>query len=177
MSILHRLLRMLVLALLLLLGLAIVLLPLSHELWEQVERVLRVSRVVTLWAGTAVLLLAVAFAVTGFQRRRRERFLSFDGESGTVSISTEAICDYLSKLAPEFPAVKRLEPKVIPVRRSIDIVVYVRVRAGAQIHEMCELLQKRVREAMSSGLGITEIRRVEVSVREIVSEHMPSKNR
>lgn len=175
MNIVHRFLRMLVLVLLIALGAAILLVPLSRDLWMQAQAALRVSRTVVMWIGGGVLVLALAYALTGLRHRRKERFLSFDSESGTVSISTEAICEYICKLTPEFPAIKRLEPHVVPRKRSVDIIINVRVRAGAQIHEMCELLQRRVREAMSEGLGITEVRRIEISVREIVSEHMPSK--
>ena len=56
-------------------------------------------------------------------------------------------------------------------RELIDIVVDLRVKAGPQLHEVCEVLQRRVRETMSSGLGIADVRRVEVSVKEISSEH------
>ena len=61
----------------------------------------------------------------------------------------------------------------VPCRKGVDLLVELRVRAGPQIHEVCELVQQRVREAVTNGLGISEIRRVTVTVREIVSEHRP----
>ncbi len=53
----------------------------------------------------------------------------------------------------------------------IDIIVDLRVKAGPQLHEVCEVLQRRVRETMANGLGISDVRRVEVNVKEISSEH------
>jgi uncharacterized alkaline shock family protein YloU len=97
--------------------------------------------------------------------------LSLDTESGRTSISTDAICNYVGKLAGEFPSIVRMSPRVIPRRGTIDILVNVRIKAGPQIHEVCEVLQKRVRDCLASGLGISDVRRVEVSVKEISSEH------
>jgi uncharacterized alkaline shock family protein YloU len=68
----------------------------------------------------------------------------------------------------------KMRPVVVPMRRAIDIAVELRVKAGPQIHEVCELMQSRIREAMSNGLGISDIRRVEVTVKEIAAEHKPS---
>src|SRR5262245_47962471 len=59
-----------------------------------------------------LLLLAFLYLITGMGRRK-QRLLSFDNDAGTVSISTDAICDYISKLAPEFPTIVRLVPDVV----------------------------------------------------------------
>jgi uncharacterized alkaline shock family protein YloU len=121
--------------------------------------------------GLALFSLGALLALTGLRRRQRERFLSFDTDSGRVSISTEAICNYIAKLSSEFPSIVRMTPRVIPRRGVIDVLVNVCIKAGPQIHEVCEVLQKRVRDSLASGLGISEVRRVEVSVKEISSEH------
>ena len=38
------------------------------------------------------------------------------------------------------------------------------------MHEICELVQKRIKETLQEGLGITEVKNVEISVREIYPE-------
>ncbi|MCE9614163.1 MAG: hypothetical protein K8T26_07795 [Lentisphaerae bacterium] len=131
------------------------------------------ARLEAVGLGLALLMLAVLYALTGLTRRRRRRLLSFDNEGGTVSITTDAICDFVSRLAPEFPAIVRLVPEVMVSRRSIDICVGVRIKGGPQIHEVCELLQQRIREKVTTGLGISQVRRVEVSVMDIVAEAKP----
>jgi len=132
-----------------------------------------VGRIVGGAMGVGGLCLLGLFLLTGLRPKRRERFLSFDAEGGTVSISTDAIADYVSKLAAEFPSVVRMKPEITPSRGAISINVDVRVKAGPQIHEVCELMQRRIRESVANGLGISEIRRVVVSVSEVVSEHRP----
>ena len=114
------------------------------------------------------------YVLTAIPFRRKRKLLSFDNEGGTVSISTDAICDYIGKLASEFPSIIRLNPEVIATRNSIDLIVGVRIKAGLHIHEVCKLLQSRIRESVTNGLGISQIRRVEVSVFDIVSEHNPT---
>ena len=116
----------------------------------------------------------IVFALSGLSRRRPGHFLSYERNGGAVSISTDAIGEYVGKLATEFPSVIRMRPRVVPGRKSIDVIVDTKVKAGPQIHEVCELLQQRVRETLTEGLGISELGRIEISVSEIVSEHRPS---
>jgi uncharacterized alkaline shock family protein YloU len=106
--------------------------------------------------------------------RRSGRFLSFSNEQGAVNISTDAIAEYISKLAPEFPSIVKMTPVVIPHRRKIDIMVEVRIKAGPQLHEICEVLQKKIRESMEKGLGIFDVEKVIVSVDKISVEHKTS---
>lgn len=131
------------------------------------------SPLLTLSAALASGSLGLLFASSGFARRHPGHFLSFEEEGGTVSISTDAIADYVAKLSTEFPSVMRMRPRVVPGRHSIDVIVDTRIKAGPQIHEVCDLLRQRVRESLTSGLGISDIGRIEISVSEIVSEHRP----
>ena len=142
--------------------------------WERlIQSVTSLTPLQVVCYGIAVFSFLAIYALTAIPNRRRRRLLSFDNEGGTVSISTDAICDYIGKLSTEFPSVVKLNPEVIAARNSIDLIVGVRIKAGPHIHEVCELLQQRVRESVTNGLGISQIRRVEVSVSDIVSEHKP----
>jgi uncharacterized alkaline shock family protein YloU len=164
---------MIVLVILVGAGLALLAVSVWTEGWRQAIEVAAGNRAAAIWTGAGLLVVGLCFAMTGFRRRRREKFLSFDSEGGTVSISTEAISEYISRLAGEFPAIVRMKPRVRPARKAIDIIIELKVKAGTQVHEVCDLLHQRVRESVTNGLGISEIRRIEVSVREIVSEHRP----
>jgi uncharacterized alkaline shock family protein YloU len=90
-----------------------------------------------------------------------------EGENGVITISAQAIKNYIVKLSPEFPSVVKLQPKIISKKRYIDIIVLVRVKPDPQIHEACEVLQKRIRETLANALGILEIRKIEINIREI----------
>ncbi len=173
MNVIRGVIRMVVLIAVLAAGLALMSASVSPGFWQAWLTVSSGARETGFWLGAALVLCGVLFAAGDYRRGRRDRYLTFQNEGGMVSISTAAMADFLSRLAVEFPSVVRMVPRVIPRRRSIDIVVDVRVRAGSQVHEMCELLQKRVRESVVNSLGISEVRRVVVTVRGIVSEHRP----
>ncbi|OGV59617.1 MAG: hypothetical protein A2498_04375 [Lentisphaerae bacterium RIFOXYC12_FULL_60_16] len=127
-----------------------------------------------LWTGVGILVFALLFALTHASRRRQEQYLAYRKAEGMVNISTAAISEYLSKLAEEFPAILRMRPVVLAHRSTVDIVAELKVRADPQIHEVCEMLQKRIRESLANGLGITEVRQVEVTVKEIYTDHKPA---
>ncbi|MBT3191955.1 MAG: hypothetical protein HN341_05310 [Verrucomicrobia bacterium] len=174
MKMLHRIVFLFVFALLTATGIGLMCTAAVGENWAVLEALLPGSRVTGACIGVILFGLASLLFLTGLDTRRRDRFLSFSNEQGAVNISTDAIADYVSKLAPEFPSIVKMTPLVMPQRRRIDIVVDVRIKAGPQLHEICEVLQRRVRESMEKGLGISEVRRVIVSVKQISSEHKSS---
>lgn len=167
----NRVLLLLVCAILIGGGLALAVLVLRPTDWQTACAILAGSRAGCLMAGLLLVALGALLIFTEAPRRRRDRFLSFRNEGGAVNISTEAIADYIGKLASAFPSIIRMTPVVEPCRRKVDIVIDVRIKAGPQLHEICEVLQKRVRESMESGLGIQEVRHVVVRVKEISTEH------
>ncbi len=170
MNILHRLVRLIVLVVLLVAGMFIISVALIPNLRSAVMCVMETDPIYVVYAGLAVVVLGLLFAVTGTQRKQKGKFLSFQNDSGTVSISTDAIADYIMKLMDEFPSVTRMRPVVLPERHAIDIAVSIRIKAGPQISEICELLQQRIRESLTNGLGISAVGRVAVSVTDIVAE-------
>lgn len=171
MKMLHRFVYIVVLALLTAGGIGLVTLAASREYWAMLEMWLPGSRLVGGCVGVVLFGLASLLLLTGLNPKRRDKFLSFSNDQGAVNISTAAISEYISKLAPEFPSVVRMRPSVVPRHRRIDIVVDVRIKAGPQLHEICEVLQRRVRESMEKGLGISSVRKVVVRVKQISSEH------
>jgi len=174
MKILHRIVFLFVFALLMAVGVGLIGTAFSGESWAVLDAMLPGSRITGACIGVFMCSLASLLFFSGLKPRRSERFLSFPNDQGAVNISTDAIAEYISKLATEFPSIVKMTPAVVPWRRRIDIVVDVRIKAGPQLHEICEVLQRRVRESMEKGLGISDVRRVIVSVHQISSEHKSS---
>jgi uncharacterized alkaline shock family protein YloU len=61
-----------------------------------------------------------------------------------------------------------LEPDLKPVNGGVDVQLDVKVKAGAQIPELCRMLQDRTRECIKQNVGLSEVREVRVRVQEIV---------
>jgi len=156
------------------LSVAVLFAAVSSARWTELSSMVARGRFTAVFGAIAVLCLVFIMTATLRRRDRKSRILSFHNDDGTVSISTTAIEDYICKLGSEFPSVVRMVPSVLPRRGCVDILVHVRIKAGPQIHEICEVLQRRVRETLTTGLGISEVRRVEVSVTEISPEHKSS---
>lgn len=175
MKLLHKLIELLAILVLILIGTLSISVAYSVERWDPFIQLAGAgqSRFILLFGGVATLFIALLFFLSAIPGKKREQFLSIDKDGGTVSISTSAIADYISKLVDEFPSIVRMTSEIIPQRRSIDVLVKVNVKASPQIHEACELLQQRIRETLINGLGIPDVRHIEVSVRQIVSEHLP----
>jgi hypothetical protein len=153
------------------LGASALLLSFHQLAWHSVFTDMASMRTVGGISGGGLLLFSVIWILCEGRSRGKNRFLSFRNEGGAVNISTVAISDYLAKLAPSFPSIVKMHAEVQPVRKKIDILVDIRIKAGPQLHEICEVLQKKIRESMETGLGIKDVRHVVVRVKEISPEH------
>jgi uncharacterized alkaline shock family protein YloU len=131
-------------------------------IWMSANRLPALS---ALWAGWWVVIL---FALAGCRQASRESVVSLVTETGTVSVSTRALADYLLRLRGEFSALLELKPVVDARGAEITVELNVKIRAGTQIPELCRLLQERVRQQIHGELGLTEPRDVRVHVKEIV---------
>ena len=171
MTLLHRISSLVLLIIVGFVGVFLIGISLDAADWSAVGAVVEPQRIAAAGTGAPLLCLGIIFALSGLVTRRAERFLAFSNDGGSVNISTAAITDYLGKVGREFPSIIAMTPQVLPRHRSLDIVVDVRIKSGPQLHEICEVLQTRIRESMATGLGISELRKVVVRVREISIEH------
>ena len=142
---------------------------LTRESWEQAIGVIRASRLRALECAFVVLLLIVLYILTGIRRCKGEQFITFETEGGSVSISMKAIRDFLARVGDEFAAVVSLDPAIRATSGSVEVDLNLRVKAGTQIPELCKMLQERIRESIKDNLGLTDVRAIRISVREIVA--------
>ncbi len=125
--------------------------------------------------GGIIVLLSLLYLVTFGPRRPKARYISFDSGNGSVSISVNAVREYIRKLSGEFSAVVSIDPKIRPEKDSISIDLNVNLVAGARIPELSQALQMRVRESLRDGLGIDDVKEVKVLVQEITVEPRSSR--
>ena len=125
--------------------------------------------------GGIMVLLSLLYLVTFGPRRPKARYISFDSGNGSVSISVNAVREYIRKLSGEFSAVVSIDPKIRPEKDSISIDLNVNLVAGARIPELSQALQMRVRESLRDGLGIDDVKEVKVLVQEITVEPRSSR--
>lgn len=117
--------------------------------------------------GVGVTLYPFAYLLTGLALRRRKHFITFQNDNGTVSVSTDAVRDYLNELKGEFAAVVWLKSHLRVVRGALDVGLVLGVKDGTQIPELCKLMQTRVRELLEEHLGACDLAGVAIEVNEI----------
>jgi hypothetical protein len=142
---------------------------LTRDSWEQAIGIIRASRRQALEGAVVVLLLIALYLLTGIRRGKGEPFITFETEGGSVSISMKAIRDFLIRVGDEFAAVVSLDPAIRATSGSMEVELNLRVKAGTQIPELSKMLQERIRESIKDNLGLTDVRAIRISVREIVA--------
>ena len=170
MKFIHKLIAFMMAVLMLGGGIALLLSAVSKTKWDALMELMSQGRILASAISICALVLALLYVITAFpSRTRKSAYLTFKNDNGEVSISSEAIENYVSNIAGEFPAIRRMIPRVIPGKGIIDIVLVIKIKVGPQVSDICETLQQRVRESVTSGLGISQVRKVTIDVSEIMS--------
>jgi uncharacterized alkaline shock family protein YloU len=167
MKLLHRLFKDIIAIMVFIVSITIVIACSTSGFWNDFVLVLGNARFYFLFFGIALFFCNLIYILSGVKNEKRDDCISIEGENGVVTISAQAIRNYIVKLSPEFPSMVKLQPKIISKKRYIDIIVLVRVKPDPQIHEACEVLQKRIRDTLANALGILEVRKIEINIRDI----------
>lgn len=123
------------------------------------------------WVGAAlgaVLILAVVLRWIGGCRKSKETFIDFQSDDGSVGISTKAIQDFIERVGQEFAAIKSIESELVKGKDGLDISVGVRLLSGNKIPELSQVLQQRIRESVRESLGLEEIGKITIQIKEII---------
>lgn len=175
MKILHLLLGLLLFLVLLAAGLAVLSMAFQgEEAWKTMLDLVRERRVESLLAALALVFGVLFYALTALRLPDPSQYLAYDIEGGTVSISLKAVENFVARLSGEFAAIEALEPSLRARNGALDVQLDVRVKAGAQIPELCKMLQERTRATIREQVGISDVREVRVRVQEITGA-MPGK--
>lgn len=123
--------------------------------------------------GMALVLIVLVYLGSFGSARPKSKYISFDSESGSVSISVNAVRDFVRKIGDEFGAVVNMDPRIRPEKDLISIDLNVEIQTGSRIPELSQMLQDRVRESIREGLGIVDVREIKVKIQKIVGAPPP----
>lgn len=133
------------------------------------ERIIEALKKPLLASGVgAILILSVVLRWVGGFRKKKESFIDYQSEEGSVGISTRAIQDFIERVGQEFAAVRSIESRLIQGKGALDVFVSVRVLSGNKIPELSQMLQQRIRESVRESLGLDEIGKITIQVKEII---------
>lgn len=139
----------------------------GDEAWKQLLLELEGRRVEAILVGLGLVVMVLLYALTALRMPDASQYLAYDIEGGTVSISLKAVENFLARLAGEFAAVDALEPTLRASKGSVQVQLDVKVKSGAQIPELCRMLQERARATIRDKVGISDVQEVRVRVQEI----------
>jgi uncharacterized alkaline shock family protein YloU len=142
---------------------------LNRELGGMLAKAL-VIPVVGIGLGVIMILSVVLHWFGGLGRKKKDRFIDFQSDDGSVGISTKAIQDFIERVGKEFAAVKSIESELHEDKGALDIAISVKVVSGNKIPELSAVLQQRIRESVRESVGLEEIRNITIQVSEIVGE-------
>ena len=167
----HILIGLILLVTLLGLGAGLVYMAYDQECWVRCLDTLHAERGWGALGGIVLLALVAVYLLTGIRREPAgDQYLSFNNNGATVSILLRAVNEFISRIGDEFAAIVSLKPSVRPRGSSIEVELDLRVKAGTQIPELSQLLEERVRESVRQNLGLSDIKRIRVNVKDIVGE-------
>lgn len=167
----HRVSLLVLIAFCIAAGAALVVAGLANEArWHDFAQWVERGRLDVVAFGGVLVLLPILYMLSGLRRRSEDQMLSFPNDEGAVSLGVNGISDYLAKLTTEFSSVIGIQPKIVPIKDQLDIVLDIRIKAGPDVRDVCELLQAQARRSLLEGLGISNVRNIAVNVVEIVSE-------
>jgi len=113
-----------------------------------------------------LLIVLVRFEIRN-KNNTKGQYLNLQTDDGQIGISIKAICDFISRIGKEFPAIKQIETKVKNQKPGMAITLLVKIKAGHKIPELSKQLKYRVRESAGESLGIEDISSITIKIREI----------
>lgn len=133
------------------------------------------NRWITLIISAGLLLLAILLlfgVVFHSSGKPKEKGLSgvvmVGGEADNVQISTAAVDCIIQQQKSIYPALERLETKIVSDAAGVSVILKIVARADANIPELTSALQTSVKNHLESMVGLTV-----ASVRVVVADVAP----
>lgn len=137
------------------------------EGWAWIQAVTGTDPLPPILVGGVMILIALLWL---YSQDRLIGFVSFDTEKGRVSVSLEAIREYLAKMSVDLPEVLSARPHIFARKSGIDVTLDIKLRSGASIPDVTRGLQDRVRFGIEQDIGLPAGAAVKVRITSLVGE-------
>ena len=119
-------------------------------------------------AGFVLLLLGLVPALLKVAEMRRGRFVAFENPDGEVAIALHTIEGFVRRVGQAFPEVLKARPIIVPrPGAGVEIVLETVLEEGANIPELTEAIQHRIKAQLQELLGIENVAGVQITVAKI----------
>lgn len=115
-----------------------------------------------------LLLLGLVPALLKVAEMRRGRYVAFENPDGEVAIALHTIEGFVRRVGQAFPEVLKARPIIIPrPGAGVEIVLETVLEEGANIPELTEAIQHRIKAQLQELLGIENVAGVQITVAKI----------
>lgn len=101
---------------------------------------------------------------------QREKTIAFTTPDGQVTVSLEAIGNFIRRVTGSLPGVKEIKPDVVANRKGLQVFAKVILLEETNIPDISEEIQRLVRKKIQDMLGIEENIQTRVHIVKIVSK-------
>lgn len=136
--------------------------------WDMLLRTLQGDKLVVFLGGVSLILLVLLYLLTSGRKRSSSKTISFQGHNGPITISMKAVRDFVLRIGDDFSEILSMQPNLEFSNGALSIEMDVRIQEGAHVPELCQMLQERVTESVQDQLGLRDMKKVRVNVRELV---------
>lgn len=121
------------------------------------------------FAGVAAILFLaeVEFLILKIRKKKKNRYITFEQPSGRVSLSVQAIEDFIIKISKGFPEITGLVPKVTAFKNEININLKISLLSGHNVASFAEQIKKNIKSQIQNILGLEKVVKVQVSIVEV----------
>ena len=119
-------------------------------------------------AGFVLLLLGLVPVLLKVAEMRRGRYVAFENPDGEVAIALHTIEGFVRRVGQAFPEVLKARPIIVPrPGAGVEIVLETVLEEGANIPELTEAIQHRIKAQLQELLGIENVAGVQITVAKI----------
>ena len=111
-----------------------------------------------------ILLLEMGYFIAGFNARRKNRFITFEGDSEKVSLSVQAIEEFIVKVSMGFPEIKGIQAKVFASKNKINVLVRITYLSGHNVASFSENYKRHIRSQLQNILGLDRAIQIQISI-------------
>ena len=117
--------------------------------------------------GCILVLLGLVTAHRVLSKLKAARVISFQNPDGVVTVSLGAVEEYINKLAKDIPDIKEVKPCVTVNKKGININAEVSIFSAANIPEITERIQMKIRTRVQDMLGSEERMNIKMHIKKI----------
>lgn len=130
------------------------------------------DRALKLALGCILMIIVLIYWFTVVALRQKQLFISFENEYGNISISVDAISNFIRSLSKDFNEILDMKSDIyVTTDGKIVVNVWLEILAGCKLQSLSSSLQERIKNVLKDSLGITDIEKISITVKEIVSRN------